>query len=189
MKLFSPAWRATPRAVVAWSLLIALGGCGGGVVGTGTGAGDGPGDIPGTPAGLCAAEFASASLACAAGSDDPWRGTSAVFWADIDGVDDGATVLAILEGNTMSLQVPCSQVAFLGTWFEFADGTLAFLGSFSDAEATEARAAIVRVLPAPDEPGAVGRLEMLDAKGATLYGPWLIRRVEGNVRIAECTLA
>ena len=30
---------------------------------------------------------------------------------------------------------------------------------------------------------------IFDAKGATLYGPWLIRRVDGAVRIAECTPA
>ena len=85
--------------------------------------------------------------------------------------------------------MPCSQAAFLGTWGELADGSLTFVGRYVDSKAVESRPAVVRVLPAPDEPGAVGRAEMLDAKGATLYGPWLIRRVDGAVRIAECTPA
>lgn len=189
MKLFSTARRATQRAVAAWGLLIALSACGGGVVGTGTGTGDDPDDISYTPVGLCTADFAGDNLVCPAVSIDPFRGTATVQWADTDKSNDAATVLIVLEGNGMSLQVPCSQAAFLGTWGELADGSLAFVGRYVDSKAVEGRPAVVRVLPAPDEPGAVGRAEMLDAKGATLYGPWLIRRVDGAVRIAECTPA
>ncbi|HPG77516.1 MAG TPA: hypothetical protein PK756_02565 [Piscinibacter sp.] len=189
MKLFSTARRATQRAVAAWGLLIALSACGGGVVGTGTGTGDDPDDIAYTAVGLCTADFAGDNLVCPAVSIDPFRGTATVQWADTDKSNDAATVLIVLEGNGMSLQVPCSQAAFLGTWGELADGSLAFVGRYVDSKAVESRPAVVRVLPAPDEPGAVGRAEMLDAKGATLYGPWLIRRVDGAVRIAECTPA
>jgi hypothetical protein len=186
MMLLGQAWRAARCAMAACVTLLALVACGGGVVGTGSGTGDGPRDIEYTAVGLCTAEFAGASLICTSVSTDPFRGTATVQWADTDKSRDAATVLITLEGNSMSLLVPCSQAAFLGTWGELADGSLAFVGSTVDAKAVEGRPAIVRVLPVPEEPGAVGRVEMRDADGSLLYGPWLVRRVDGAVRIAEC---
>jgi hypothetical protein len=187
MKWFGQAWRAARCAMAAGVTLFALGACGGGVVGTGSGTGDGQGDIEYTAVGLCTAEFAGSSLVCKAVSTDPFGGTATVQWADTDKSRDAATVLAILEGNGMSLQVPCSQAAFLGTWGELKDGSLAFVGRYVDSKAIESRPASVRVLPAPEETGAVvGRVEMRDAAGSLLYGPWLVRRVDGAVSIAEC---
>jgi hypothetical protein len=186
MKLFGQAWRAARCAMAACVTLFALGACGGGVVGTGSGTGNGQQDIEYTAVGLCTAEFAGPSLICTSVSTDPFRGTATVQWADTDKSRDVAKVLAILEGNGMSLLVPCSQAAFLGTWGELADGSLAFVGRYVDSKAIEGRPAIVRVLPAPEEPGAVGRVEMRDADGSLVYGPWLVRRVDGAVRIAEC---
>lgn len=186
MKWDGQPWRTARCAMAAWALSLALGACGGGVAGTGSGTGDDPDEIAYTPVGLCTAEFAGPNLTCEAVSTDPFRGTSTVQWADTDKSNDAATVLIVLEGNGMSLQVPCSQAAFLGTWGELADGSLAFVGRYVDSQAVEGKPAAVRVLPAPDEPGAVGRVEMLDAEGLRVYGTWLVRRVDGAVRIAEC---
>lgn len=173
-------------ALAALLVLLALGGCGGGVVGTGSGTGDdGTKDIQYTPLGVCAAEFADLGLRCSTVSPDPFRGTSTVQWSDADKSRD-ASALAVLEGNSASLQAPCQQLAFLGTWGELPDGSVGFVGRYSSPQAPGGKAAIVRVLPAPAEPTAVGWLEMVSSSGATLYGPWLMRRVDGTVSFAAC---
>lgn len=186
MMVSRTAWRTRVRAVAAWVVLLAVGGCGAGVVGTGSGTGDdGTQDIQYTPRGLCTADFADAGLSCSAVSPDPFRGTQPVQWSDADKSRD-ASGLAVLEGNGMSLLVPCTQLAFLGNWGELPDGTQGFVGRFVSREVIDGRPAIVHVLPAPAEPTAVGWLQMVDASGATLSGPWLMRRVEGEVRFAAC---
>lgn len=173
-------------ALAALLVLLALGGCGGGVVGTGSGTGDdGTKDIQYTPLGVCAAEFADLGLRCSTVSPDPFRGTSNVQWSDADKSRD-ASALAVLEGNGAMLQVPCQQLAFLGNWGELPDGSVGFVGRYVSPAAPEGKPAVVRVLPAPAEPTAVGWLEMVDANGATLYGPWLMRRVDGELRFAAC---
>jgi hypothetical protein len=156
------------------------------VVGTGSGSGDdGPQDIEYTPRGLCTAEFAAGSLSCSTVWPDPFRGTATVQWSDADKSRD-ALALVLLEGNGMSLQVPCRQIAFLGTWGELPDGTLGFVGRYAGPDSAEARPAVVHVLAAPNEPTAVGWMEMVDASGASLAGPWLMRRFEGETRFAAC---
>lgn len=184
---FSRTARSAGRcALAAAVLMVALVGCGGGVVGTGSGTGDdGTKDIDYTPRGLCAADFADLGLRCSTISPDPFRGTSPVQWSDADKSRD-ASALAVLEGNSASLQAPCQQLAFLGTWGELPDGSVGFVGRYSSPQAPEGKAAIVRVLPAPAEPTAVGWLEMVSSSGATLYGPWLMRRVDGTVSFAAC---
>jgi hypothetical protein len=171
---------------LAGVLLLALGGCGGGVVGTGSGTGDdGTKDIDYSPRGLCTADFADLGLRCSTISPDPFRGTSTVQWSDADKSRD-ASALAVLDGNSTSLQAPCLQLSFLGTWGELPDGSVGFVGRYVSPAVTEARSAILHVLPAPAEPSAIGWLEMVDATGATLYGPWLMRRVDGEVRFSAC---
>lgn len=163
-----------------------LAGCGGGVVGTGGGSGDDPrSDIQYTPVGLCTAEFADANLACPP-TKDPDRGTALVQWSDANKTNGGAAVLARLEVNGMSLQVPCLRASFAGNWGELPDGTQGFVGRYTTVGLVQVRSAIVYVLPAPNEPDAVGWLQVVDASGGKLAGPWLVRRVEGNVSFASC---
>jgi hypothetical protein len=84
---------------LAGVLLLALGGCGGGVVGTGSGTGDdGTKDIDYSPRGLCTADFADTGLRCSTVSPDPFRGTSLVQWSDADKSRDAAA-LAVLDGR------------------------------------------------------------------------------------------
>ena len=64
--------------------------------------------------------------------------------------------------------------------------TNGFVGRYVSPAAPEGKPAVVLVLPAPAEPTAVGWLEMVDASGATLFGPWLMRRVDGDLRFAAC---
>ncbi len=186
MRFSRTASGACTSALAAVLVLIALAGCGGGVVGTGSGTGDdGTKDLQFTPLGVCAADFADLGLRCSTISPDPFRGTSTVQWSDADKSRD-ATVLAILEGNSASLQAPCLQLAFLGSWGELSDGKVGFVGRYFSPQAPEGRPAVVRVVPAPTEPTAVGWLEMVDANGGTLYGPWLMRRTDGTVSFTSC---
>lgn len=174
-----------PAAAIALAML-ALAGCGAGVVGTGGGTGDdGPSDIQYTPVGLCTADFADASLACPA-SRDPDRGTEPVQWSDANKTNQAAAVLARLEANGLALQVPCLRANFSGNWGELPDGTQGFVGRYTTLSFAPVRPAIVYVLPAPNEPDAVGWLQVVDAAGVKLAGPWLVRRVEGPVSFAAC---
>lgn len=183
---FTRTTRGAKRAAITALAMLALAGCGAGVVGTGGGSGDDDSsDIQYTPVGLCTADFADASLACPA-TKDPDRGTAPVQWSDANKTNEGAAVLARLEINSMGLLVPCLQAGFLGNWGELPDGTQGFVGRYSTPDSQTARPAIVYVLEAPTEPDAVGWLQVVDAKGATLAGPWLVRRVEGNVSFAAC---
>lgn len=183
---FSIPTRGAALALARGLALSVLAGCGAGVVGTGGGTGDdGSSDIQYTPVGLCTADFADANLACPA-TKDPDRGTAPVQWSDANKTNEGASVLARLEINSMGLQVPCLQAGFLGSWGELPDGTQGFVGRYTTPESQAARPAIVYVLPAPNEPDAVGWLQVVDAAGVKLAGPWLVRRVEGNVGFAAC---
>lgn len=185
-------WSATGRrvrAVIAWvGLLVALGACGPGTVGTGSGTGDsGSEDIQYTPVGLCTAPFAETALACPTDIRDPDRGTPRVQWADANKDNEGAAVLAVLEGNGMTLQIACLQVNFTGRWGELPDGTLAFVGRYVSPDAPgEGQPAVVRVEDAKNEPDAVGWLQVDDGGNGTLFGPWIVRRVEGQVTFAAC---
>ena len=174
------------RAAITALALLALAGCGAGVVGTGGGTGDdGSSDIQYTPVGLCTADFAQASLACP-DTKDPDRGTAPVQWSDANKSNEAAAVLARLEINSLGLQVPCLQAGFLGNWGELPDGTQGFVGRYVTPDSQTARPAIVYVLEAPNEPDAVGWLQVVDAQGVKLAGPWLVRRVEGTIRFAAC---
>jgi hypothetical protein len=179
--------RAMSAAMAAGLMLFALGGCGAGVVGTGGGSGDdGDDDIQYTPVGLCTADFAPDELACRTDIKDPDRGTAPVQWADANKAGAGATVLARLELNGMGLQVPCLNASFLGNWGELPDGTRGFIGRYVSADLFSGQPAIVYVLEAPNEPDAVGWLQIVDGQGGKLAGPWLVRRVEGAVEFAAC---
>lgn len=187
MRFFRTAWRACIGAVAGCGVLLALGACGAGVVGTGSGTGDEGGeDIRYTPLPLCKAPFAERSLDCPSGGREPPPGTGAVTWADVNKANQNATVLARLELNTMSLQLPCDGVSFLGSWGTLEDGTLGFVGRYTGPGVIEGRPALVLVLPAPNEPNAVGWVQVMDGTGSRLFGPWLVTRVEGEVGFAEC---
>ena len=104
-------------------------------------------------------------------------------WSDADHSRD-ASALAVLEGNgAIMLQLPCQQLAFRGNWGELPDSSVGFVGHYASQRPREPKPAIVLVLPAPAEPTAVGWLEMVDASGATLFGPWRMRRVDGATRV------
>lgn len=183
---FTRTARGTLLAAITGLTMLALAGCGAGVVGTGGGSGDdGPSDIQYTPVGLCTADFADANLACPA-TKDPDRGTALVQWSDANRSNEGAAVLARLEINGIGLQVPCLEAGFIGNWGELPDGTQGFVGRYTAPAFPQPQPAIVYVLEAPTDPDAVGWLQVVDAKGATLAGPWLVRRVEGSVGFAAC---
>jgi hypothetical protein len=168
-------------AIAVWALLAALSACGPGVVGTGSGTDDGGNDDPPyVPSGLCTAPFAQAALACSSDVGDPTRGTSPVHWADANKANEGALVLALLQANGMSLEVPCKQLSFAGKWGQLPDGTLAFIGRYVSTDASNGQPAIAHVEAAPAEPGAVGWLRLDDPSGSALFGPWLVRRVDGG---------
>jgi len=187
MKFSRPVGRAWTRRLTAWALLMALSACGAGVMGTGAGTTrGGDDDIPYTPGGLCTAPFAQAALACPPATTDPDLGTATVQWADANKSNEGASVLATLEGHTLSLQVPCKASVFLGNWGVLQDGSLAFVGRYVSLDAPGGLPAILQVLAAPEEPDAVGRLQVLDSSGSILVGPWLVRRAEGLVQFAAC---
>lgn len=184
---FSRRSRGVLLAVAGALALGALAGCGAGVAGTGGGSGDdGTTDIQYTPVGLCTADFAESSLACRTDIKDPDRGTAPVQWADANKSNEAAAVLARLELNGMGLQVPCLEASFLGNWGELPDGTRGFVGRYVAPQATAGRPAVVYVLEAPNEPDAVGWLQVVDAQGGKLAGPWLVRRVDGDVSFAAC---
>ncbi|MFT3955692.1 MAG: hypothetical protein QM722_15295 [Piscinibacter sp.] len=187
MRFSRTALRACIGTVAAWTLALTLGGCGAGVVGTGSGTDDDViKDILYTPLPLCEASFAATRLDCPPDGADFDIGTAAVQWSDTNKSSSGAAVLARLEVQTMTLQMPCAQVSFRGNWGALQDGSLAFVGRYTAATTIESRPAIVHVLPAPNEPDAVGWLQVVDASGTELFGPWLVRRVEGNVVFGEC---
>jgi hypothetical protein len=175
-------------AVIACCLLMALGACGPGTVGTGSGTDEsGSDNLQFEPLGVCSTPFADTGLAC--GPGDPANlepGTAAVRWADAGKTNQGATVLVALEGRTLGLQIACVRANFLGAWGRLPDGTLAFVGRYDSPDAPNGQPAITRVEPAPGEPDAVGWLQVDDGSGATLFGPWLVRRVEGAVEFQAC---
>lgn len=178
--------RACLGAAATWFMLVALAGCGAGVVGTGSGTDDEGGDIRYTPGAVCKAPFAEVGLVCESAGKDPSSGTTPVQWTDANKTNEGAAVLATLEGNRIVLQVPCSEMVFLGQWGSLEDGSFAFVGRYVSPQAPASRPAITVLLPAPNEPDAVGWLQVLDATGSELFGPWLVRRVGGKVQFGEC---
>ncbi|EWS55124.1 hypothetical protein X551_02042 [Methylibium sp. T29] len=104
---------ARTRVVAACCVLIALSGCGPGVVGTGSGTDDdGSEDIQYLPLGLCTAPFEEIGLACSPDISDPDRGTAPVRWADANKSNEGAAALASLEAQGMQLVIPCGQVTY-----------------------------------------------------------------------------
>lgn len=184
---FERTTRGAMLAMASALVLLALAGCGAGVAGTGGGSGDdGTTDIQYTPVGLCTADFAESSLACRTDIKDPDRGTAPVQWSDANKTNEAARVLARLELNGLGLQVPCLEASFLGNWGELPDGTRGFVGRYVTPQITAGRPAVVYVLEAPTEPEAVGWLQVVDAQGGKLAGPWLVRRVEGDVSFAAC---
>lgn len=176
------------RALAALCLLVALGGCGPGVVGTGSGReGEGGKDPAFTPLDLCTAAFEASGLACQSDTGNRSGGTAPVSWSDANKSNEGAAVLAALEGNTISLQIPCANVSFEGNWGELDDGRLAFVGRYAVPGLPDSGLpGLVLVEPEPDEPAAVGQLRLEDGTGAILFDPWLVRRVEGPVGFADC---
>jgi len=180
--------RACLSALAAVCLLVALGGCGPGVVGTGSGrGGEGGKDLAFTPLNLCTAPFEQSGLSCGSGTDDRRSGTAPVSWSDANKSNDGAAVLAALEGSTLGLQIPCAEASFVGNWGELDDGGLAFVGRYAVPNLPDGGLpALAFVEPAPDEPTTVGRLRLEDTTGAILFGPWLVRRVEGQVGFGDC---
>jgi hypothetical protein len=184
---FERTTRGAMFAMAGALTLWALAGCGAGVAGTGGGSGDdGKTDIQYTPVGLCTADFAEINLACRTDIKDPDRGTAPVQWSDANKNNEAAAVLARLEINGMGLQLPCLEASFLGNWGELPDGTLGFVGRYVSPQSTAGMPAVVYVLEAPNEPDAVGWLQVVDAEGGKLAGPWLVRRVDGDVSFAAC---
>jgi hypothetical protein len=178
---------ARTRVVAACCVLIALSGCGPGVVGTGSGTDDdGSEDIQYLPIGLCTAPFAEIGLACSPDVSDPDRGTAPVRWADANKSNEGATALASLEAQGMRLDIPCAQVTYDGRWGKLPDGSIAFVGRYVSPNAPDGQPAIARVGAAPNEPDAVGWLQIEDASGSELFGPWLVRKVDGQVSFTAC---
>jgi hypothetical protein len=187
MMLFRTARRA--GAVAACCLLMLLGACGPGVTGTGSGTGDdGNSDIRYEPLSICTAPFAEVALACDPLQDpaDLDFGTAPVQWSDANKDNEGAVVLVAIDAQTLTLRLACGDVRFEGRWGRLPDDTLAFVGRYRGTSAPDGRPAITRLTAAPGEPDAVGWLQVDDDSGSTLFGPWLVRRVEGEVAFVTC---
>jgi hypothetical protein len=183
---FTGSARLAGLRTLAAALTLALAACGAGVVGTGSGTGDdSTQDIQYDPRGLCTADFAATALRCSAVSPDPFRGTQPMQWSDAD-KDHDAAVLVGVEGNGVGLQWPCKQLAFLGTWGQLPDGTLGFVGRYVSPQSSAGRPGVLHVMPAPNEPTAVGWVELVDAAGLTVAGPWLVRLADTPVKFAPC---
>lgn len=191
MKFPSTAWRRGATATVAWLVGVALSGCGPGVGGTGSGRGeDGDKGIPHYAAlSLCTAPFAASSLDCPADTNDADRGTTTVRWSGQDAADARAVALMALEAHTMSLQLPCAGISFLGTWGELDDGAQAFVGQYVDATEPAAQPAIAYLRAASRDSDDPGWLELRDPSGSRLFGPWLALRVDGEAPAIVCPSA
>lgn len=187
MRFSRTALRACIGAAAAWTVVLLLGGCGAGVVGTGSGTDEnGLGDIIYTPLPVCEADFAARHLACGADGASFDVGTAAVQWADANKSNGGASVLARVAVQTLRLQLACNELRFEGNWGELPDGTRAFVGRYTPLGESKALPAMLNVLPAPNEPDAVGWLQLSDPTGSALAGPWLVRRVDGSVEFGAC---
>lgn len=176
-----PRVRLRRRAAAA-ALLFVLAGCGVGVVGTGSGKiDDGTKGIAFEPAEVCTAPFAGTGLACPTDATNRGgEGSAPVAWTGPAGS------LARVEGSLLALELPCTGVSFRGHWGRLDDGTLAFVGSAVDPRQSAPQAGLAYVLPVPEQPDAVGWLELADAGGRRLEGPFLMRRADGRVDAAAC---
>lgn len=160
------------------ALLLALAGCGVGVVGTGSGKIDeGSKGIAFEPADLCAAPFAPSGLACPDPTGTrPEGGTDAVRWTGAPPAARATPLVADLAASTLRLAQPCERLDFVGVWARLADGSRAFVGQSAGPGDAPPRLALAYVTPAAEEPDAVGWLELLDPGGERIAGPWLMRR-------------
>lgn len=169
--------------------VLVLGGCGPGVGGTGSGSsgGDGGGSagISFTAGDVCEAEFSSTALSCTGVSPLPGAGTLPVNWVDTAKVGE-TTVSASLQGHDITLDQPCAQIHFAGTWGTLSDGQKAFVGTLTDPAHPEGINAMITVSPERTDPDAVGWITLLDADGELLHPAWLLYRTEDSVAYAAC---
>lgn len=190
--------RPSRSPVVHWVIValitlyvLALGGCGPGVGGTGSGSSGGGGDGGGsagisfTAGDVCEAEFSSTALSCTGVSPLPGAGTLPVTWVDNTKTGD-TTVSASLQGHDITLDQPCEQVHFAGTWGRLPDGQQAFVGTLTDPAHPEGINAMATVSPERTDPTAVGWVTLLDANGELLHPAWLLYRTEDSVAYAAC---
>lgn len=183
---FSWRWRLACAVLAAFT----LGGCGPGVGGSGSGSSGDPGggggaSISFTAGDVCEADFADTALSCAGVSPLPGAGTLPIAWADTDKPGE-TTVAATLEGHDMTLDQPCAQVHFNGTWGRLADGQQAFVGTLTDPEHPDGVSALATVSPERANPDAVGWVALLDAEGTLLHPAWLLYKTEAPITYAAC---
>lgn len=172
---------------LATVLLLALGGCGPGVGGTGSGSGggDGSASISFTAGDVCEAEFSQTALSCAGVSPLPGAGTLPTDWVDVAKAGD-TTVSAHLQGHDITLDKPCEQIHFDGTWGRLPDGQQAFVGTLTDPAHPDGLSAMATVSPERNDLSAVGWVALLDANGDPLHPAWLLYKTEDGVTYAGC---
>lgn len=184
--------RTRRRRLAAWIAVITcfplLQACGPGVVGTGSGTGDAGNDsIEYEPGNVCKSDFAGRGLDCAGEGRLPGRGTDAVRWSDADATMSDARVALELEAQRMDLRQPCGNLDFTGQYGLLADGRSGFVGTVVSDAAPEARTVVAVVSAAVSTPTAVGWVQIEDAQGTLLHGPWLVSRVDTEPAFAACT--
>lgn len=177
------AQRSARRPVgLRWLMLIGslslLLGCGPGVVGTGTGAS--------VPADACAASFAPAVSLCTTNASGALTTDTRPIVLTDAAEGEPARVVVTLTGDRMSLRVACQGLEFLGNWSRFEDGSLGYDGAVHSAAQPTPSRAILRVEPAPSGSGWELRVHLQDDLGASLGGPWFVRRIAGPVVDAAC---
>lgn len=172
-------------------LTLALGGCGPGVGGSGSGSsggggGGGSAGISFTAGDVCEADFSNDALACNGATREPGVGTRPVTWVDTAKAGE-TTVSATLEGHDITLDQPCAQIHFIGTWGSLPDGQVAFVGTLTDPAHPDGLPAMATISPDRNDPDAVGSVALLDAKGELLHPAWLLYKTDDSVAYAACT--
>lgn len=168
-------------------IALALGGCGPGVGGSGSGSsgGGGTAGISFTAGDVCEADFMQTGLACTRASPLPGAGTLPVSWIDTAKAGE-ATVSATLEGHDITLDEPCAQIHFTGTWGSLTDGQFAFVGTLTDPAHPDGIAALATVSPERSDATAVGWVALFDADRTPLHPAWLLYKTEDLVAYAAC---
>lgn len=170
-------WFKPASALLGTALATLLMACGPGVVGTGTGAS--------VAADVCAASFASAVSQCTpSGSAGAAASTVTVFVDAQDGAP--ASLVVTLDGASLTLRLRCQNLSFSGQWSRLDDGRTVYDGTFRSTALPDGTRAFVQAEAAAPGSGWDLQLTLQDPNGATLGGPWLLRRTAQPVVDAVC---
>lgn len=168
-------------------LLLALAGCGPGVGGTGTGDQSFPLSYFGAKAAsVCNAAFAG-QLKCPSRIVigpvlfDVDEGSDLVVWSD-DAANSRVT--AKIDGSKIELEAHCDGVRFTGTWGQVGDDAGRFFGHYIASNLDFAVPGTLAVERSAD--GEELSYILADVAGDAVFGPVLLRRTNGELRLAQC---